>query len=74
MGWCSGTDLFDDIAGELFSLELDEEVTREKLRNIIIDFQNNDWDCEQESMYAGVPIFDNALKEADEYWRKLHGR
>lgn len=69
MGWCSGTDIFDEFAPVLLthdSLSTGEKV--ELLVALIDALENHDWDCQQDSAHWGDPIVQEAMKRLHPKW------
>lgn len=52
MGWNTGGDIFDPVARALVDLGADEKTKRTVLGKLIDTLQANDWDTEDESLYA----------------------
>jgi hypothetical protein len=66
MGWCSGTDLFDKVMDALFKADtIDKERFIEEL---ILSFQNQDWDCEQDSEYWEHPVVNKVFRKMYPEW------
>jgi hypothetical protein len=61
MGWCSGTELFDNVVKaipkECLSVEL--------FKKLISAFEDMDWDCEYESKYSSNQMFKEAMKQLE---------
>lgn len=66
MGWCSGTRVFDMVCEIL----LDEGPLdrRSKLKSIIQDLENSDWDCQQDSDYWDHPLVREIFEELHPIW------
>ena len=66
MGWCSGTEVFDAVAGAL----LDDKPVDKKtvLKNLIETLQDKDWDCESDSDYWEHPIIREIFIELEPDW------
>ena len=66
MGWCSGTEVFDAVAGAL----LDDKPVDKKtvLKNLIETLQDKDWDCESDSDYWEHPIIREIFMELEPDW------
>lgn len=75
MGFCSGTDIFDPIAGEILRADwiLDEN-KRSLIKALVKALYSHDWDCEGDSYYYDHPIVQQVLRELnpdidyDEEW------
>lgn len=66
MGWCSGTDLFDEAIYCI--LNKDNLDKKELVKKLIEAFQDKDWDCEGDSGYYDHPIVNAAFKEMFPEW------
>ena len=66
MGWCSGTEIFDQIAAIILSDKpLDKKAT---LKTVIKSLEDGDWDCQQDSAYYDHPLVQEAMKELHPHW------
>lgn len=81
MGWCSGTELFDDVIAEIeksfteeqiHDIDTNAPITDERVQRliktteaIIKAFWRNDWDCETDSRYITVPFVRQAFANLD---------
>lgn len=65
MGWCSATEIFDVVVGEILHPGLDKEGI---IKLLIETLENNDWDCHQDSVYYDNPIVQKILKELHPRW------
>ena len=66
MGWCSGTQIFDDVAGQI--LDKDEIDVKEVLTSLIQSLQYMDWDCESDSAYWEHPVVREIFMELEPEW------
>ena len=66
MGWCSGTDSFDDAISIME--ESGVELTKDIFKKMIISFENKDWDCQLDSQYSEYKQFQEALVELHPTW------
>lgn len=66
MGWCSGTDVFDVACGAILNPE--NSNTKDTLKEIIIELEMMDWDCQQESEFWNSPAVQEAFKELHPEW------
>ncbi len=67
MGWCSATNIFDTVVGEL----LDEEKKSNKkdvIMALISELENGDWDCQGDSEYWEHPLIQEIFKELHPSW------
>ena len=53
MGWCSATQIFDDVCDAIFNEKADKEKILDRL---IGTLQDMDWDCEMDSAYVDHPV------------------
>ena len=66
MGWCSGTEIFDNVvSGFICSGEVN---TKEIIINLIGALENGDWDCQQDSEYWDHPLVQECFKELHPHW------
>jgi len=66
MGWCSGTEVFDQIAEIVLSDKpLDKKAT---LKAVIDSLENSDWDCQSDSAYYDHPLVQEVFKEMHPHW------
>lgn len=66
MGWCSGTEIFDQIAKIVLSDEpLDKKAT---LKAVINSLENGDWDCQTDSEYFEHPLVQEIFREMHPRW------
>lgn len=68
MGWCSGTEVFDDVVQELFTTEATEAVKQQIIVALIKGLERNDWDCHWDSQYALQPEVLAALRQVHPDW------
>ena len=67
MGWCSGTDIFDEVVGALLDEKLDK---KEIIKSLIEALEDRDWDTQDESRYIDIPIVQQAFIELDPDWKE----
>jgi len=66
MGWCSGTEVFDQIAAIVLSDKpLDKKAT---LKAVIESLENSDWDCQSDSWYWDNPVVQEIMRELHPAW------
>jgi hypothetical protein len=65
MGWCSGTSVFDDVAGFVLSTNKGDDEKYTLLVKVAAALEQEDWDCQSDSSY-----YYNAI--VMRVWRKLH--
>lgn len=64
MGFCSGTQIFDDVADEILDKRwLMEENQRAVIKALVKALYAHDWDCESDSKYYDHPIVQSVLRE-----------
>lgn len=61
MGWCSGTNILDNVIEKLAAMNLPEEQQLEIVTVLIKAMEDNDYDCHSDSRYYGTPIMDKAM-------------
>lgn len=70
MGWCSGSDVFDDI-WSIVREHIPDENKVEVCSEIIISLQRRDWDCECDFVDSEeYPEFNESFRLAEEFWQK----
>lgn len=65
MGWCSATDIFDQVVGALLEPPLDKETV---IKSLIDELENGDWDCQQDSKYFNHPLIQKIFREKYPHW------
>jgi hypothetical protein len=66
MGWCSGTEIFDEVAEiVLQDGEVDKEAVLLALINVM---RSHDWDCEGDSEYFDHPVVDKIFRKLEPEW------
>lgn len=74
MGWCSGTDIFDAVAGPLLkkldapTSDIDAKFIEEILETLFEALQWNDWDCEADSDYWEHPVVQKMVRKLYPEW------
>jgi hypothetical protein len=69
MGWCSGTEIFDNICSELLTADGVKQVdVPELIHVLVLILQSHDWDCEQDSEYFDNPVVQKVMKELHPHW------
>jgi hypothetical protein len=69
MGWCSGTPIFDAVYKQVvgnFNIPETEQV--QILAALADAMEDHDWDCQDDSDYAGEPIFERVMKQLHPDW------
>lgn len=62
MGWCGGTDVFDDVMKEILKTK---PLNTRLVKTLINALENHDWDCQSDSRY-----FDK--REVRQVFEELH--
>jgi len=68
MGWCSGTEVFDSVAGYVLDSNLTGEQKYDVLRQLANALEWQDWDCQSDSMYWDHPIVQRIFRELHPSW------
>ncbi len=68
MGFCSGTQIFDDAMEEILKIELPEAKQILIVMALIDALDNHDWDCHQDSAYYENPIVNRAIQNLHPDW------
>ena len=69
MGWCSATEIFDNVAGALLDSDKPKD-TKEVLTQLVGALEEGDWDCQSDSDYWDHPIVREIMKELHPHWFK----
>ena len=64
MGWCSGTEIFDNMADEITSpyYDMSPGLAADLLNELIRNLRDHDWDCESDSKYWDDPFIGKLLR------------
>lgn len=69
MGWCSGTPIFDAVYGYInrnSNIPQDEKIA---ILKVLTDaMEDHDWDCQDDSKYAGKVLWEKVMKELHPDW------
>lgn len=68
MGWCSATQIFDDMAEFILSTNEPDGKKRAVLGKLIDVLEENDWDCQSDSRYFDHPLVNALFREAHPRW------
>jgi hypothetical protein len=68
MGFCSGTEIFDPIAGYVLKSDLTDTQKRGVLMALIEALYAHDWDCESDSRYWHNPLIREVFKQYPVSW------
>ena len=64
MGWCSGTEIFDVVAGAVL-----EDLPKEEIIERLIEvMEDHDWDCQCDSDHWNHPIVRKIFMERNPDW------
>ena len=67
MGWGSATVIFDNVCKSL--LKVDKQLTvEETICSLVIELENADWDCQQDSDYWNHPIVQKIMRKLHPNW------
>lgn len=70
MGWCSGTEIFDNVAKFVLSTDKPDQEKIEILRVLAEAMENQDWDCQDDSDYRTHPIIKQVFRELHPNWEE----
>ena len=56
MGWCSGTEIFDDMVALVKNMDIGEHNKELVIKRLIYSLENQDWDCQSDSGYFDYPL------------------
>ncbi len=69
MGWCSGTEIFDSIVGDILkSNELSLKTKKKLVKKLASSLESQDWDSQCESEYYNDPLVKVIFKELNPDW------
>jgi len=68
MGWCSGTTIFDKVAGFILDCDYSEVQKFAVIMCLIDALEDDDWDCQDDSRYIDNPIVQRAMLELHPTW------
>lgn len=75
MGWCSGTEIFDVVAGTIldkYEIDLlDYDTTVTMLIQVVKVMEDHDWDCHSDSGLYGNPLVQDAFKQLHPNWFEI---
>lgn len=63
MGWCSATEIFDDIAAALLEKGKKKPEPKDVLLRLARKLEDMDWDCQYDSAYIKHPVVREIGKE-----------
>ena len=66
MGWCSGTEIFDEVCSILLSPKPID--THEALVKVIKCLEDGDWDCQSDSKFWDHSQVISAMQEVHPSW------
>lgn len=68
MGWCSATEIFDDVAAALLEKGKKAPTPEEVLGRLIDVLEDMDWDCQQDSAYYDHPLVQALMQKKHPRW------
>ena len=68
MGWCSGTEVFDKVAGAVLNSKLPEADQYDILYILAESLSDMDWDCQSESGYWDHPLVQKVFEDLYPEW------
>lgn len=68
MGWCSGTETFDKVAGAVLNSKLPEADQYDILYILADSLGDRDWDCQQDSAYWNHPLVQRVFEDLYPEW------
>lgn len=68
MGWCSATDIFDNVCKSVLDSAIPEEEQYRVLYNLANQLENEDWDCQSDSDYYKHPLVKRIMIELHPDW------
>lgn len=68
MGWCSGTEIFDKVAGAILNSKLSESDQYDILYILADSLGDMDWDCQSESGYWDHPTVQKVFEDLYPEW------
>lgn len=68
MGWCSGTEIFDDVTGMVIDQDLEDKEKYAIIKRLVISLENGDWDCQSDSEYYDHELVQSVFKELHPDW------
>lgn len=67
MGWCSGTEIFDDVVAALVE-EGKRPPVEKVIERLVAALENGDWDCQQDSAYWDHPVVRKVFLQVHPDW------
>jgi len=68
MGWCSATQIFDDVCDALLGEGENKLTKKAALTAIISALEDGDWDCQQDSRYWDHPLVQKIMRKLHPEW------
>lgn len=68
MGWCSGTEIFDDVLDEILDSGLSVDTQSRIVRLLADALENHDWDCQSGSRHYDHMIVQNVMRDIHPDW------
>jgi len=63
MGNCSITPVYDDVAKVVLLADIPDTVKHDILKALINAMEDQDWDCQSDSLFYGEPTFESIMEE-----------
>lgn len=68
MGWCGGTEIFDDFVGMVLDQDLDDDEKRGLIKRLVVSLENNGWYCQSDNEYYNNTVVENVFRELHPDW------
>lgn len=68
MGNCSITPVYDDVAKVVLLAQIPDYVKRDILKALIVAMEDQDWDCQSDSLFLDEPTFESIMEELHPDW------
>ena len=68
MGWCSGTLIFDRVADFVLDTDKPDDEKYRVLKALVEALEDQDWDCQSDSIYYVHPIVQQIFKSLHPRW------
>lgn len=68
MGFCSGTDIFDDVVSDILIVPIEKNIKIHLITSLIESLEKHDWDCQQDSVFWANPIVQQSHLNSQINW------
>ena len=68
MGWCSGTDVFDNVCKSVLESAIPEADQYRVLHELANQLEDQDWDCQSDSVYYDHPLVQKIMRDLHPRW------